>query len=55
MSQLGTADCGPSLAEDLEVGAQAFGGLGVDHLLSTPNSKESVQIPVPWKQCPFSS
>lgn len=32
MSQLGTADCGPSVAEDLEVGAQAFGGLGVDHL-----------------------
>lgn len=32
MSQLGTADCRPSVAEDLEVGAQAFGGLGIDHL-----------------------
>lgn len=32
MSQLGTADCRPSVAEDVEVGAQAFGGLGTDHL-----------------------
>lgn len=55
MSQLGTADCRPSVAEDLEVGHRPLEDWGgIDHL-STPNNRESVQIPVPWKQCPFSS